>query len=269
MLKATKRLLRRAYPLYRPLLSTLGLIDTIARMHGPDKRTHGYIEHYKRHFNHLRLSKLKLFEIGVGGYELRDGGASLRMWKDFFPKAEIFGLDIVDKSHLQEHRIKILQGDQNDPAFLDEIASRWGPFDIIIDDGSHMSEHIITSFRTLFPHLTPNGLYVIEDLNFSYEPAFGGSSIAFDDPRTSVGMLKTLIDDMHFKYMPGRKAQSYGDLITGMSFYPKICFIQKGDNTSRDTYVESFSPAHRVGHEVDCQQRGPSGEKELITGQSR
>ena len=55
-------------------------------------------------------------------------------------------------------------GDQNDPAILNEMATRHGPFDIIIDDGSHVGEHIITSFRALFPDLTANGLYAIEDL---------------------------------------------------------------------------------------------------------
>lgn len=41
-------------------------------------------------------------------------------------------------------------------------------FDIILDDGSHISEHIITSFTTLFSELKPGGLYVIEDTQTSY-----------------------------------------------------------------------------------------------------
>ncbi len=149
------------------------------------------------------------------------------MWKDY-PKSEIFGLDIVDKSSLNQSRIKILQGDQNDPAFLNDLASRWGPFDIIIDDGSHVSEHVITSYNALFPHVSENGIYVIEDLFFSYDDRLGGSAVEFDNPRTSVGMLKTLIDDINYKYIQNRKPENYGDHILNISFYPKTLFYSEG-----------------------------------------
>jgi hypothetical protein len=248
MRSATMQLLRNAYPLYRPILSRLGLIDVMARKHRTDKHVHGYLKHYRRHFHPLRHSTYKLLEIGVGGFETTQGGSSLRMWKDYFPKAEIYGLDLYDKRHLQEPRITILQGDQNDPVFLEGLASRHGPFDIVIDDGSHFSEHIITSFRALFPHVTATGLYVIEDLQTSYDESFGGSPAALDDPRTSIGMLKTLVDDMHFKYIPGRSPRSYGDKIMGICVYPKICFIEKGDNAGRDAYVDAArAPAESEG----------------------
>jgi len=246
MNESVKRLLKKAYPLYRPLLSGLGLLDYLARVHGTDKISHGYTKYYQHRFHPLRRKKLKLFEIGVGGSTLFPGGASLRMWKDYFPRGQIFALDIVDKSHLDESRIKVFQGDQNESACLNEIASRWGPFDIIIDDGSHVSAHIITSFKALFPHLTENGIYVIEDLLFSYYEPTGGSPVDLDNPRTSVGMLKTLIDDMHFKYIPDRQPQSYGDHILEIAFYPKICFIQKGDNTMRDAHGEGLVRRHQT-----------------------
>jgi hypothetical protein len=234
MQKTTKRLLRQAYPLYRPVLSSLGLLEYIARKHGSDKLGHGYLKHYKRHFKSLRHTTRKLLEVGVGA------GASLRTWKDYFPKAEIFGLDIADRRSHEEDRIKIFQGDQNDPAVLAEIAARWGPFDIIIDDGSHVSEHIITTYFSLFPRLKANGLYVIEDLYLSYDESVGGSSVVFDSPKTAFGMIKTLIDDMHYQYIRARKPQSYGDQITEISIYPKICFIQKGDNSTRDEYIKPW-----------------------------
>ena len=205
-----------------------------------DKYAHGYTKHYEHHFHSLRRKKLKLLEIGIGGNSEFVGGASLLMWKDYFPKSEIFGLDIVDKSSLNQSRIKIFQGDQNDPAFLNDLGSRWGPFDIIIDDGSHVSEHVIASYTALFPHVSENGIYVIEDLLSSYDDRLGGSAVEFDNPRTSLGMLKTLIDDINYKYIPERKPEHYGDHILSISFYPKICFIQKGNNAMPDPYGERF-----------------------------
>jgi hypothetical protein len=230
------RLLRNIYPVYRPIVTRFGMLDVIARKHLTDKRHHGYLKHYQRHFSPWRNSKLKLLEIGIGGHDQLPGGASLRTWKDYFPKGEIFGLDLYDKSHLEQPRITVLQGDQNDPAFLEEMASRYGPFDLIIDDGSHISEHIITSFRALFPHLTANGLYVIEDLYLSYDEPSGGSAVEFNDPRTANGMLKTLIEEMHYRYIPGYVCRSFGQHITEVCFYPRICFIQKGDNAKPLTY---------------------------------
>jgi demethylmacrocin O-methyltransferase len=238
--------LRSAYPVYRPILSRLGLLDTIGRKHWSDKRLHGYLKHYRRHFHPWRNKRIKLLEIGIGGHDRKEGGHSLRMWKDYFPKGEIYGLDLYDKSYLQEPRITILQADQNDADALSQIASRHGPFDIIIDDGSHISEHIITSFRTLFPHVKPDGLYVIEDLYLSYEEKdHGGSTVEFNDPRTANGFLKTLIEEMHHMYIPGYVCRNFGERITEFCFYPKICFIQKGDN-HRDPYFQGDYPT--AGH---------------------
>ena len=237
MQSAVTSLLKSAYPVYRPIVSKLGMLDVMARKHGSDKRLHGYLKHYLRHFSPWRNSRIKLLEIGIGGHETKQGGHSLRMWKDYFPKGQIYGFDLYDKSHLQEPRITILQGDQNDPAILSEMATRHGPFDIIIDDGSHVSEHIITSFRALFPHLTANGLYAIEDLYLSYEERdHGGSLTEFNDPRTANGFLKTLVEELHHNYITGYTCRNYGEHITELCFYPKLCFIQKGDN-SHDPYV--------------------------------
>ena len=246
MQAAAKQWLRNVYPIYRPFLSGLGLLDYLARVHGTDKYNHGYLEHYQAHFRHLRFRRLKLLEIGVGGPEGPErGGASLRMWKDYFPRSQIFAIDIQDKKSHEEDRVRIFQGDQNDPAFLDEMASGCGPFDIIIDDGSHISEHVITSFRALFPHLKDGGHYVIEDLQCSYQMGAREMTLDPDGVYSSIGMLKTLVDDLNYRYIP-RQPQNYGDRIVAIHFYPKICFIRKGDNAQRDDYVENHEPSREA-----------------------
>jgi hypothetical protein len=251
MRREVMKLLRNAYPVYRPILSRFGLLDPIARKHLTDKRHHGYIKHYERHFGPWRNSRIKLLEIGIGGHDKYLGGASLKTWKDYFPKGQIYGLDLYDKRQLEQPRITILQCDQNDPVALDQLAARHGPFDIIIDDGSHISEHIITSFRALFPHLTANGLYVIEDLYLSYEEKdHGGSAVEFNDPRTANGFLKTLVEELHHLHIPGYVCRNFGEQITEVCFYRKICFIQKGENT-RDPYVH--------GEYVEAARPDPAG----------
>ena len=84
----------------------------LAVKHGTDKwGRHWYARHYQTHFAPRRAEPLTVLEIGVGGYEdPAKGGASLRMWKAYFPQARIFGIDVYDKSGLEEDRIRIFTG---------------------------------------------------------------------------------------------------------------------------------------------------------------
>ncbi|MCJ7711267.1 MAG: class I SAM-dependent methyltransferase [Chloroflexi bacterium] len=118
------------------------------------------------------------------------------MWKAYFPQAQIYGLDIEDKSALAEDRITILRGDQGDPAFLEDLATRHGPFDVIIDDGSHRCEHVTTSFKALFLHLRDGGVYAIEDLQTSYWERYGGSSEP-NHANASMTFLQRLTDGIN------------------------------------------------------------------------
>ena len=73
-------------------------LTRLATKHGTDKwGSHWYARHYHRHLQHLRSQTFAMLEIGIGGYTHMDhGGASLRMWKEYFPHATIVGLDIHD-----------------------------------------------------------------------------------------------------------------------------------------------------------------------------
>jgi hypothetical protein len=114
-------------------------LDWLARWYGTDKgpSSHGYTVHYQRHLGTRRGEHLTILEIGVGGQETNTGGASLRVWRSFFPAATIIGVDLYAKQLPPEQRITIVQGDQGDAAFLADLGKRFGPFDVVIDDGSH------------------------------------------------------------------------------------------------------------------------------------
>jgi hypothetical protein len=142
--------------------SAVPTLTALAEKHGTDKWAvrrggypgHYYTPHYDVHFSPLRGKPVTLLEIGVGGYaDPNKGGQSLRMWKDYFPYGHIFGLDLYDKSALQEDRITIFQASQVDKAALDRIVDEIGGIDIIIDDGSHLNTHVIETFKLLFPCL--------------------------------------------------------------------------------------------------------------------
>ncbi|KAG8163020.1 hypothetical protein KVR01_007498 [Diaporthe batatas] len=233
----------------------------LAAKHGTDKHgnnkpdpdgtirpPHKYAGHYDFHFSRYRhLDNINVLEIGVGGYEdPKKGGDSLRMWKEYFPKAQIIGVDYYDKTALQEDRIRIYQGSQDDPAFLERISEENGGFDVIIDDGSHCSNHVIASFKILFPLLKMGGIYAIEDLQTSYwKPIFGGSSTDLSTQTTSMGFLKSLVDGLNHMELDilNYKPTYFDKHITSIQFYHNLAFIYKGENDEESNWI---GPDHTI-----------------------
>jgi len=106
-----------------------------------------------------------ILEIGV------KGGGSTALWKTLFPTALVIGMDIKLRPWLtaqpSEDGVVYLKGDQTDIARLREIAAAHGPFDLVIDDGSHVTDHQETTLRALLPTVRPGGFYVVEDTHAS------------------------------------------------------------------------------------------------------
>jgi len=121
-----------------------------------------------------------IIEIGVGTENLMKPicgsdymiGASLKSWRDFFPNSTVFGLDIDNSVLFEDLRIKCFFTDQSKSESLlstiSEIKKYKGDenleFDLIIDDGSHIVEHMILSFKTLSSFIKKKGYYIIEDI---------------------------------------------------------------------------------------------------------
>lgn len=121
-----------------------------------------YLHVYEHYFNSRRTAR-SILEIGVLN------GCSLRLWRDYFSRANVFGLDIDPARAIHSgERIKVVIGDQSNPQCLSDLARKAGGFDIVIDDGSHIVSYILTSLNTLWPFVRPGGLYVIEDLGLSH-----------------------------------------------------------------------------------------------------
>lgn len=194
---------------------------------------HGYARHYVQYFKPLRKKRLNILEIGIGGYEWPTlGGETLRVWKTYFPKSQIFGLDYFDKKYHEESRINIFQGSQADTKVLETIYEAMGSMDIIIDDGSHLNEHVIFTFEKLFPLLKSGGIYVVEDTLTSYSPASGGDFKNLNNPSTSVGYFKKLVDGLNYKEFESQGVVDnyFSKNITSIHFYHNIIFIMKGEN---------------------------------------
>ena len=124
------------------------------------------LQSYEQVFRPLVHRDLVLLELGV------HRGGSLKLWRDYFARGRIVGLDseliqVADSTG----RIRLYQGSQDDTSLLDRLARAEAPngFDIIIDDASHIGHLTRTSFWHLFIHqLKPGGYYAIEDWGTGY-----------------------------------------------------------------------------------------------------
>jgi hypothetical protein len=151
-------------------------LDQIAIEHQTDKasqftrtyaKPHDYCRHLERFFDPVRYKAIKILEIGIGG------GESARTWLEYFPKALVHGVDIVHDTNpyntpfsTEVPRYVFNCGDQTSEVFWKCFVADYGnEWDIIIDDGSHISSDIITTFGFLWPSVKPGGIYEIEDLN--------------------------------------------------------------------------------------------------------
>lgn len=150
------------------------------RLSGDTDKPDGYLREYERAFASIVDREIKLLELGVAE------GGSLRMWRDFFPRGCVVGLDVnAFDVHDPSGRIRTYVGPQEDTDLLSKIADEQAPagFDVIIDDCSHVGELTRTSFWHLFKrHLRPGGIYAIEDWGTGY---WSGHPYYPDGRRTS------------------------------------------------------------------------------------
>jgi demethylmacrocin O-methyltransferase len=212
-------------------------LERIFTLTGTDKHTlnrhygHRYAPHYRLFFREFKWKPIKLLEIGIGGYGESLGGCSINAWRWYFPFAKIVACDIEDKSMLSVSGVKIYQVDQSSQDDLGMVVRNEGEFNIIIDDGSHLSAHQIYTFKKLFPSLVDGGVYAIEDIQTSYWPSFGGQSLG--QPGTTC--MTYFLELTH--YLNSCEFQSDANMndelnelasqISTISFHHNIIFIKK------------------------------------------
>jgi hypothetical protein len=191
-------------------------VDGLTRLaikHGTDKwGLHFYTPIYHLLLRRMRRRPVRLLEIGVGGYNLRGvGGASLAMWADYF---------------------------------LNRVCDELGPFDIIIDDGSHVPHHVTTSFNILFPRLQNGGFYMIEDVQTTFWPQFGGSALGGATMRLAMALLENLHHAEIQVAHPTRHIDELSTSIRAFHAYHNLFAIEKGDNTEPSNHRYRLDNPH-------------------------
>ena len=162
-----------------------------------------YLREYERVLKDYRKRNISLLEIGI------QNGGSLEIWERFFSNAKIIiGCDINKKCReltYNKENIFIVIGDSNESEVKNEILKIESEFDIIIDDGSHMSSDIIRGFFNYFPLLKKDGIFIVEDLHCSYWKEFEGGLY---DSTSSISFFKALVDIVNHEHWGINKKQT-------------------------------------------------------------
>ena len=121
-----------------------------------------------------------------------------------------------------------------DATKAEEVSTAIGSatFDIIIDDGSHRCEDVISSLNVLFPRLRLDGCYVVEDLHTSYHAPFGGG---FKHADSSIEYLKRAVDLLHKDHMDpaigndlkNALPTAMGETLASITFYDSLAVLRK------------------------------------------
>lgn len=171
-----------------------------------------YISRYQDLLDGMFDQRLKILELGI--YR----GGSLMMWRDLFPRSQIYGIDHNESSRIIANRIRTFHGSQDDLNFLRAVVNQTGTLDIIIDDASHIGALTLASFRFLWNYLSSGGWYIIEDWGTGYWEDWPDGK----QPGNMVDLVKSLIDEMGSKDSEDRPPR-YEKVV----FYPAMACVKK------------------------------------------
>lgn len=197
-----------------------------------------YFEAYERHLSRYRNRPAKMLEIGVGS------GGALQMWRRYFGQDMTLVAVDISESFANRGRAAgadIRIGDQSDTAFLDEVIKEFGTFDIVIDDGSHIMEHMRASFDFLYPKLAVDGVYIVEDMHTCYWSRFGGGYRKGD---TFMEYAKGLCDELfafHSRDRESFKVTAFTESTKSVCFYDSMVVFERKKRTVEDVHA-IFAP---------------------------
>lgn len=186
-----------------------------------------YFPIYERHFARFVNRPLTFLEIGCGL------GGSLQMWRRYLgPHAQIVGIDIRPEcAEFEEDQIAIRIGDQADSGFLNSVIEEFGEPDIVLDDGSHVMEHVVSSFEFLYPRTSASGVYMVEDLHTAYWSEYGGG---LHRAGSFMELCKTLLDELNADWTrDALRPTEFTRATQSMHFYDSVAVFERGRTLPR------------------------------------
>src|SRR3989344_1850141 len=153
-------------------------LGSLFAQYGSDKSIrHDYHRIYAHILGKRRRESLEILEIGLGTNNTdvpsnmgRDGkpGASLRAFRDWAPKAHVYGADVDTRILFNEDRINTYFVDQTKPETFQSLVKLDTQFDLVIDDGLHNPSANFNTINALLDLVKPGGYLIVEDILDKY-----------------------------------------------------------------------------------------------------
>lgn len=207
-------------------MTTNKITELFWNLEKPSTKWSGYFDVYERYLSKFVGKAPRILEIGILG------GGSIELWLKYFGKGtSVTGLDIDPKvlDYKYDGDALIVVGDQSNPVFWDQFLSTQEKYDIVIDDGSHIMDHQITTLNKIFPHIKEGGVYVCEDTHTSYWPHHWGG--VFRGAGTFVEHSKRVTDVLNQQFFQGSPLsdttlETYNNLYS-VAFYNSMVVMEK------------------------------------------
>ena len=182
----------------RPLSTNVTSSRTVSNLHKNNvgkvsNKWSSYLAYYDQLFDPIKNLEVRLLEIGI------QNGGSLEIWAQYFKNAKVIvGCDVDERCKslsFDDKKISIIVENANSDPGYKQIASH-APFDVIIDDGSHLSEDIMLSFLNYFQFVKPGGIYVVEDTHAVYMK----EATNINSKYNVFGFFKQITDLINFEF---------------------------------------------------------------------
>lgn len=207
-------------------MTTNKITELFWNLEKPSTKWSGYFDVYERYLSKFVGKAPRILEIGILG------GGSIELWLKYFGEGtSVTGLDIDPKvlDYKYDGNAMIVVGDQSNPVFWDQFLSTQEKYDIVIDDGSHIMDHQITTLNKIFPHIKEGGVYICEDTHTSYWPHHWGG--VFRGAGTFVEHSKRVTDILNQQFFQGtplsEDALSTYNNLYSVAFYNSMVVMEK------------------------------------------
>jgi hypothetical protein len=132
--------------------------------------THSYLPLYQELLKSKKETATDVLEIGIGDFGEKNGG-SVKLWRDYFTNATIYGLDILPKERVydelfNDNRVKLYTSIDayNVDFFTNNFLNKNIKFDFMLDDGPHTLESMLQFIRLYSQVMKDDGILIIEDV---------------------------------------------------------------------------------------------------------
>ena len=156
------------------------------------------------------------------------------MWREYFPKAKIFGFEFFDKfiESAKKDKLKNVFYKKINVCLNGNIKKTFKKcklkFDIIIDDGSHQVAHVNKTFQYLYPKMSKDGVYLVEDTHAAYwKDSHGGG---LNEPESIINVSKNLIDKLNADHTKGQvEPDDFTKSTQSITFYDSVIVFERGE----------------------------------------